>query len=128
LYDSTLKDELASRIGILGMYEVYASHLRVRDEELDRNVTQLDILIRNAELINILRDTNQGGEELDNRYRECLQNMDLIIERMRGMNVLEKDFGGYGYRTLYEVVTMGLKNKMMEIQGRIKRKRSNMRE
>jgi hypothetical protein len=54
--------------------------------------------------------------------------MDLIIERMRGMNVLEKEFGGYGYRTLYEVVTMGLKNKLMEIQGRIKRNRSNMRE
>ncbi len=101
VYDSTLKDEVASRIGVLGMYEVCASHLQEKDAELDRNVIQLDILIRNAELINILRDTNQGGEELDNRYQECLLNMDLVIERMRGMNVLEREFGGYGYRTLY---------------------------
>jgi hypothetical protein len=46
IYDSTLSDSLSESIGVLALYDTYASHVTVRDANLDQNLTQLDILIR----------------------------------------------------------------------------------
>jgi exonuclease III len=48
IYDNTLSDSLSESIGIMALFDSYANHAVDRDVELDRNVTQLDILIRNT--------------------------------------------------------------------------------
>ncbi len=118
IYDSTLSDSLAESIGILALFDTYASHLLERDENLDRNVAQLDILIRNAELLKILLLLERGDKaELEERLRTTMENASLIIDRLRGLNMLERDYQ-CSFRALYEVSMMGIKNKLMEVQAR----------
>ncbi len=114
--------------GILALFDTYASHLLERDENLDRNVAQLDILIRNAELIKILLLLERGDKlELEERLSNTMENVGLIINRLRGLNMLERDYQ-CDYRALYEVSMMGIKNKLMEVQARIKRDKNRARE
>ncbi len=51
IFDSTLKDLLSDTVDILAVYEMLCSHLLIPDRVLDNNVKQLDILIREKELI-----------------------------------------------------------------------------
>jgi hypothetical protein len=71
----------------------------------------------------VLRDSGWEDEESRIRYMECFTNIDVIVTRIRSRNYIEQNFGEYSYRQLYEVVTIGIKNKLMEIQGRIKKGR-----
>jgi exonuclease III len=119
IYDSTLSDSLAESIGILALFDTYASHLLERDENLDRNVAQLDILIRNAELLKILLLLERGEKaELEERLRTTMENASLIIDRLRGLNMLEREYQ-CNFRALYEVSMMGIKNKLMEVQAKL---------
>jgi exonuclease III len=128
IYDSTLSDSLSESIGVLALYDILGSHLSVRDEILDRNVTQLDILIRNAELIKILILVERGDiEELEDRLRNTMENIGITVNRLRGMNILEREYQ-CNYRALYEVSMMGLKNKLMEVQARMKRDKDRGRD
>jgi hypothetical protein len=105
---------------VLALYNILGSHLSVRDEILDQNVAQLDIIIRNAELIKILILVERGDkEELEDRMRNTMENIGITINRLRGMNILEREYQ-CNYRALYEVSMMGLKNKLMEVQARMK--------
>ncbi len=88
----------------------------------------MDILIRNVELLTVLRDSGWEDEESRNRYTECFTNIDVIVTRIRSRNFIEQNFGEYSYRQLYEVVTIGIKNKLMEIQGRIKKGKTRVRD
>ena len=110
IYDSTLNDKVSESIGIYAIYEAIANHLENRDNELDRWLTQLDILIRNVELLTVLRDSGWEDEESRIRYLECFTNINVIITRIRSRNYIEQNFGEYSYRQLYEVVTIGIKN------------------
>ncbi len=86
---------------------------------MERNVAQLDILIRNAELLKILLLLERGERaELEERLRVTMENVALIIDRLRGLNILERDYQ-CNFRALYEVSMMGIKNKLMEVQARI---------
>ncbi len=128
IYDSTLSDSLAESIGILALFDTYASHLVERDENLDRNVAQLDILIRNAELLKILLLLERGDKvELEERLRTTMENASVIIDRLRGLNMLEREYQ-CNFRALYEVSMMGIKNKLMEVQARVKRDKNRARE
>ncbi len=101
IYDSTLSDSLAESIGILALSDTCASHLLERDENLDRNVAQLDILIRNGELIKILLLLERGDKlELEERLSNTMENVGLIINRLRCLNMLERDYQ-CDYRALY---------------------------
>jgi hypothetical protein len=65
--------------------------------------------------------------ELEERLNNTMINIGVVINRLRGFNMLER---GYqcDYRTLYEVSLMGIKNKLMEVQARIKRDKERARE
>jgi hypothetical protein len=128
IYDSTLNNKVSESIGIYAIYDTIANHLENRDNDLDRWLTQLDILIRNVELLTVLRDSGWEDEESRNRYMECFTNIDVIVTRIRSRNFIEQNFGEYSYRQLYEVVTIGIKNKLMEIQGRIKKGKTRVRD
>ncbi len=109
----------------MALFDSYANHVVDRDVELDRTVTQLDILIRNAELIKILLLLERGDiGELEERLNITMENIGAVINRLRGIDMLER---GYqcDYRTLYEV---SIKNKLMEVQARVKRDKERARE
>ena len=63
VYDSTLKDDLSDAIGRLGFYETYSNHLITRSIELDNHIHQLNILIKNRELLNL--EIAQFGSSVD---------------------------------------------------------------
>jgi hypothetical protein len=128
IYDSTLSDPLSESIGVLALYDILGNHLTVRDDNLDRNVTQLDILIRNAELTKILILVERGNkEELEDQMRNTMENIGITVNRLRGMNMLEREYQ-CNYRALYEVAMMGIKNKLMEVQARIRRDKDRARD
>jgi exonuclease III len=128
IYDSTLSDSLSESIGMLALYDTYANHLSERDGELDRNLTQLDILIRNAELIKIILLLERGDtREMEERLGTTMENILVVTDRLRGLNMLEREYQ-CDYRTLYEVAMMGIKNKLMEVQARMKRDKNRARE
>jgi hypothetical protein len=90
-------------------------------------VSQLDILIRGLELNTILMKTAAGGPDVEENIRIGLENIILVLQRLDGKNLLEKEFT-CSYKTLYEVVLISLKNKLMEVQGRIKANNSKIRD
>jgi hypothetical protein len=51
----------------------------------------------------------------------------VVTNRLEGLNLLEREFT-CNYRSLYEVVLINLKNKLMEVQGRIKSNKSKQRD
>ena len=58
---------------------------------------------------------------------DCMANIRVIMHRIREMNIQARDFQ-CNYRQLYEVCTMGLKNKLMEIQARRRVDKGRLRE
>jgi exonuclease III len=128
IYDNTLSDSLSESIGLLALFDSYANHVVDRDVEFDRNLTQLDILIRNAELIKILLLLERGDiRELKERLNNTMESIGVVINRLRGFNMLEREYQ-CDYRALHEVSMMGIKNKLMEVQARVKRDKERARE
>ena len=67
------------------------------------------------------------NEEIRDRITQGEANIALIMARLEEYHILERQFT-CNYRTLYEVCMMGIKNKLMTIQGRIKQDTVRMRE
>ncbi len=65
--------------------------------------------------------------ELEERLGNTMENMGFVINRLCGFNMLEREYQ-CDYRTLYEVAMMGIKNKLMEVQARIKWDKDRARE
>ena len=64
VYNDTLCDPIAEYMGALAFYDSLNAHLTVADQDLARDVGQLDILIRGLELNRLLRETAAGGRLL----------------------------------------------------------------
>jgi hypothetical protein len=127
VFDDTLLDPISEYIGKLAIYECLAAHLAVGDRELTRDVAQLDILIRGLELNLLIVNTAAGGEIVEENIRTGIENIRVVTNRLEGFNILERDFT-CNYRSLYEVVLISLKNKLMEVQGRIKANKTKFRD
>ena len=118
VHDSTLEDESCDAIGFLGFFEIYASHLTLPCDELNNMVTQLDLLIREGELIRNLMRGDPNNNNLGERSLFNKNSIAVVIDRLKNFD-LSRDIN-CSYRVFYEVASIGVKNKLMEIQGRIK--------
>jgi hypothetical protein len=83
--------------------------------------------IRGLELNMLLMKTAAGGGVVEENIRLGIENINVVLGRLEGKNILERGFT-CNYRTLYEVVMISLKNKLMEVQGRIKSNNSKVRD
>ena len=127
VFDDTLRDEVVNYVGPLAIYEMLSEHLQDRDERVVRDIAQLDILIRGMELNRILLRVRGWDREIIDRITDGEANARLIIRRLGDHNLLLRRFS-CDYRRLYEVCMVQLKNKLMEVQGRIKLDKSRARE
>jgi hypothetical protein len=64
---------------------------------------------------------------VEENIRLGIENINVVLGRLEGKNIMERGFT-CNYRTLYEVVMILLKNKLMEVQGRIKSNNSKVRD
>jgi exonuclease III len=119
IYDGTLKDLLSDTIGVLAVYEILAAHLTIQDPNFTNNVKQLDILIREKELLRQALRLRGGNEILMDRIGTVDHNIGTVINRFPVMqDLLERDFS-CNYRKLYEVVLMNVKNRLVALQKKI---------
>ncbi len=79
---------------------------------------QLDLLIREKELVDIMISKNGLTIELNERLNNVMININRVIGRLpRTDKLMGRDFE-CDYRRLYEVIVNGLKNVMVAIQNR----------
>ncbi len=111
-----MKDLLSDSIGTLAVYEMVCSHLSIPDRDLDNSVKQLDLLIREKELIYHVLKTKGDNLMLRERLAIVERNTETIINRFPLMsNILESEFS-CNFRQLYEVTLMNLKNRLVALQ------------
>jgi exonuclease III len=116
IFDRTLKDLLSDTVGVLAVYEILSAHLTTQDPTLNNNVKQLDILIREKELLRQTMRIRGGNVILMDRIGTVDQNIETIINRLPVMHVMmERDFL-CNHRKLYEVMLMNLKNRLVALQ------------
>ncbi len=104
VYNDTLCDPITEYMGALAFYDSLNAHLSIADRDLARDVGQLDILIRAG-----------------------VESIQIVLQRLGTYNILEREFS-CNYRTLHEVVSIAIKNRLMEIQGKIKANQERVRE
>jgi hypothetical protein len=79
-----------------------------RDRALDNNLVQLDLLIREKELVDIMISRNGLTIELNERLNNVTENINTVLIRLPGIEELVgRDFG-CDYRQLYEVIINGI--------------------
>jgi len=106
---TTLALEVSDIEGKIGIYDMLCSHLRENDAELQLCVGQLDALSR-EKWNRVIK--NEGNRELE------MINLDIvgILEQLPPTDeILQREFS-CNKRTLYEMVIMGMKNRLLNIQ------------
>ncbi len=93
----------------MSVYDTVNNHLVVQSAEITNNVTQLDILIREAELVKILMSREGSTEELERRRATVENNIGVVMGRFPDMANLMDEELSCSYRQLYEMIMMGLK-------------------
>jgi phage baseplate assembly protein W len=118
IHDSTIGDILTTPAGTWAIYDAMGNHLATRDGELHNNLVQLDLLIREKELVDIMISKNGLTIELNERLDNVMININTVLGRLPSTeDLMEREFG-CDYRRLYEVIMNGLKNVMVAIQTR----------
>jgi len=127
IYEETLRDCMSNANGALAVFSALCTHLANKDELAERNVTQLDILIREQELCNIMRRIGAIDElTAMERSQTCERNINLTVARLEAQDLLNREFS-CDFRTVYEMCLMGIKNNLLAIQGQIKKEKSRAR-
>jgi hypothetical protein len=115
-------------MGLYAIYDVINNHLEVTNEGLTRTLVQLDLLVKEWEIVNNL--TNRLG--ITDELRERASNVDINIGVVnRRLPVLTDLLGGRfscNFRSLYEAIMMGLKNALMILQERKRNEEVRKRE
>jgi hypothetical protein len=109
VYNDTLLDPITEYMGILAYYDCLNAHLVEGDPALARDIGQLDILIRGIELNRLLSVTAAGGQEIEENIRAGVESINIMLTRLSDYNILDREFS-CNYRSLYEVLTIKLKN------------------
>jgi hypothetical protein len=118
IFDSTLKDVLSESVGTLAIYEIVIAHLMLPDQMLTNNVSQLDILIREKELINHVLKLRGDNIVLNERLNTVDRNIVTVMDRLPTfVDLMERDFT-CDFRKLYEVTVMNLKNRLVALQNK----------
>jgi hypothetical protein len=115
-------------MGVYAIYDVINNHLEVRNEGLTRTLVQLDLLVKEREIVNNLI----GRLGITDELRERASNVDINIGVVnRRLPVLTDLLGGRfscNFRSLYEAIMMGLKNALMILQERKRSEEARKRE
>jgi len=126
IYNNTLEHKLCKILGTAYIYDSLSNHLTVRDEELIRVVSL--VLRRVEEYLNIEKEGQVSGADIEPRLTELLVNMSEIMDELPGIEeILGRNFT-CGWGVLYEVTSCSLKNKLVELQGMLKRVKHRKRE
>ena len=126
IYNNTLEHKLCKILGTAYIYDSLSNHLAVRDEELIRVVSL--VLRRVEEYLNIEKEGQVSGADIEPRLTELLVNMSEIMDDLPGIEeILGRNFT-CGWGVLYEVTSCSLKNKLVELQGMLKRVKHRKRE
>jgi predicted transcriptional regulator len=114
--DRVLDDILSEYVGYLAVYESISTHLSVIDRNLSDIVVQLDLLTREKELLVTLKNRGIGQRDIEQRLETNNVNLITTVNRLPDINVLLDRELTCTYGTLYEVIAINLKNKLVAIQ------------
>jgi exonuclease III len=128
IFESTLGDTVSLPAGIMSVYDTVNNHLVEQNVDITNNVTQLDILIREAELVKILMSREGCTEELERRRVTVENNIGVVMGRFPDMSNLMKGEFSCSYRQLYEMIMKGIKNVLVAIQNRRTKEQSATRD
>ncbi len=128
IYDSTLEDAVADTVGVCAIYDVINNHLEVRNEELTLNLVQLEIIIKEYEVIKTLIGRMGLTDELKDRLGNVEVNMGVTLRRLTDITELMGAGLSCDHRALYEMIMMRLKNGLVALQERIRREEGRKRE
>jgi hypothetical protein len=118
IHDSTLHDDIAEDKVYLTVYENVANNLVILDENIRENLVQMNILIREKEILGRQARVDGGNIETRQNLETNQINMGVIKDRLPNINELMGRAFTCNYRTLYEGIIMGVKNVLMETQRR----------
>jgi hypothetical protein len=104
--------------GTWAIYEATGKHLVVRDGDLNNKLVQLDLLIREKELVDIMISKNGLTIELKERMDNVI-NIDTVVSRLPNgrSSTVERELS-CDHRQLYEVIVNKLKNAIVSIKKR----------
>jgi exonuclease III len=118
IHDSTLHDDIAEDKVYLTVYENVANNLVNLDENIRENLVQMNILIREKEILGRQARVDGGNIEIRQSLETNQINMGVIKDRLPNINELMGRAFTCNYRMLYEGIIMGVKNVLMETQRR----------
>jgi hypothetical protein len=116
IYDSTLEDEMATYVGIMAVYDSIEHNLVDKDEGLNNNLVQLNILMR------------EKTDDIIRRKEKVELNIQTTMERLPGLSTLLDNEIECSYKVLYETIMNDLKNRLGYVQDRIKIESKLMRD
>jgi exonuclease III len=128
VYDSTLEDPVAETMGLYAIYDVINNHLETTNEGLTRTLIQLDLLIKEWEIVNSLTERIGLTDELRERASNVEVNIGVVNRRLPVLTDLLGGRFSCNFRSLYEAIMMGLKNSLMILQDRKRREEARKRE
>ena len=115
--ESTLKSEGAKLIGLLSFYEMLNEHLRVPEPEIGLIVGRIEAAIkRKEEYIDI------EIENIEARIAGLEDEILALITFLPSSNDMINRPSTCNSRMKYEMVTMGIKNRLLSLQANIHRK------
>ena len=120
--ESTVKSEGAKLIGLLSFYEILNAHLREPDPEIGLIVGRIEAAIKRKEDY-IDREIENREVRIAGLEAEIL----AIIATLPSSNDMLNRPSTCNNRMKYEMVTMGIKNRLLSLQANIRRKEISKR-
>jgi hypothetical protein len=98
------------------MYDALNNHLVLRDEDLSNMIGQLELLVREKE--QVAKMMMRRGDDVILRERNLTieANINVVCSRLPRVEVLLNRNFSCDFRQLYEVCTMGIKNRLVALQ------------
>jgi hypothetical protein len=103
VYDATLADTGAETLCVWAVYDVINNHLLNRDEVLSGHLNQLNILIKEKELINRLSERMGLSDEIKERGSTVDINIGVVRRRFPPMKELVTREMSCDFMYLYEI-------------------------
>ena len=107
-----------SHIGVLAFLDVINEHKTIPDVNIRRTLGQLELRIRELELLKISHGVigNEVGGEEGGEIREKELVIQEIIDTLPGVEEMLRGEFSCNRKNLYEVMIMGLKNRLIGVQ------------
>jgi exonuclease III len=109
IFESTLSDMLSVPSGIMSIYDTINNHPVEQNEAVRVNIVQLDILIREIEMIKVVLGRVGSNEDLEQRRRIAEDNIAIVLNRFPAMEMLMEEAFSCSHKQLYEMIMIGIK-------------------